>query len=263
MPDFLVSALVGTAFAAGGIVLVLGTYFAARRLLGVWQEGDRTDEVAGTLAVRIAALHGLILALVYAQELDDYKGLRSGLTDEAVAIADVYNDIRRYGGPSVPPIQARISQYVATVVDEEWDTLGRGEGLSAKAWTEWDDVYGRLLDLEPATDRQRYLANRMRDRITTVAALRQTRESMATGRFSGLFWTPALIGLLLLAVPLYVFRPSRTHIILFSLFGAYSGVILFFIYSFANPFMNPGRLEPIPFERLLKGDLGRSLPPAR
>jgi hypothetical protein len=57
------------------VILVLGCYFAEWRLLNPGAEGDRTHDAARAVAVRIAALHGLILALVYAQELDDYKGI--------------------------------------------------------------------------------------------------------------------------------------------------------------------------------------------
>jgi hypothetical protein len=255
-----ISISVGIGFVAAAMGIVFGSYFLARRLLRIGDDVDRTTEAAASIAVRIAALHGLILALVYAQELDDYKGIRDVLTQEATAISDVYHDVRRYGGPVVAPVQATMASYLDTVVNEEWDLLGRGEGLSAQAWIDWDNVYGILLDLSPATDRERYLAGRMRDRITAVAGYRQLREATAVGRFSGLFWAPALIGLALLSVPFYVFRPSRNNVVLLSIFALYSGVILFFIYAFANPFAQPGKLQPAPFQHLLRGDIGKSLP---
>jgi len=96
LSDFLSSLGAGILFVGGTIALVLASYFVARRLLHPGNEGDRTLEVASTVAVRIATLHALILGLVYAQELDDYKGVRSTLLDEAVAISDVWNDATRY-----------------------------------------------------------------------------------------------------------------------------------------------------------------------
>ncbi|WP_275783384.1 hypothetical protein [Pararhizobium gei] len=260
MPGFVVSIITGFVFVAGALAIVLGCYFLARKVLAPGADGDRTHDAAATIAVRIAALHGLILALVYAQELDDYKGIRNNLMEEAVAISDVYNDIGRYGGPSVALIQTGLAKYVLAVVGEEWRRLGHRQGLSPKAWVEWNDVYERLLDLTAETERQRYLGNRMRDRATAIARFRQIREETAAGSFSGLFWAPALTGLALLAVPFYVFRPTRTHVFLLSTFAAYSGVVLFFIFAFSNPFEQPGKLEPIPFENLLRGDLGKSLP---
>lgn len=259
MSDFTISILIGAAFAAIAVTIVLGSYFLTRALLSGGADGDRTHDAASSVAGRIAALYGLILALVYAQELDDYKGIRAALGEEAVAIADVYNDIGRYGGPDVQPVQVGLGQYLSAVVNEEWHMLGQRQGLSPKAWQSWDAVYNRLLDLTPATDRQRYLAGRMRDRVATIARYRQMRESTAIGGFTGVFWAPALIGLALLAVPFYVYRPTRSHIILLSVFGIYSGVILFFIYAFANPFEPPGRLDPVPFRHLLEGDIGKGL----
>ncbi|MDO9418776.1 bestrophin-like domain [Pararhizobium sp.] len=260
MSDFVYSALNGLAFVAGAIAIVLGSYFLARRLLHSGHEGDRTHEAAGSVAVRVAALHGLIIGLVYAQELDDYKGVRSVLTEEAVAISDVYNDARRYGGEITLPVQAGLATYLATVVTEEWPMLGRKEGLSPAAWKQWEGVYDRLLNLTPATDRERFLSGKMRDRISAVARLRQMREATAAGRFTGVFWAPAVIGLALVSAPFYIYRPSKTHLILLSMFGAYSGIILFFIFAFANPFEAPGKLQPVPFEQLLKGEIGKSLP---
>lgn len=260
MADLAKSGLTALVFLSVAMAIVFGSYFLARRLLNIGADADRTTDAATTIAVRIAALYGLILALVYAQELDDYKGIRNVLTLEATAISDVYHDAGRYGGAAAAPIQSMLADYLHTVVNEEWDQLGRGEGLSAQAWKDWDNVYQKLLDLTPATDRERYLAGRMRDRITAVAGFRQLREATAVGRFSGLFWTPALIGLVLLAVPFYVFSPTRNNLILLAIFALYSGVILYFIYAFANPFAQPGKLQPAPFQHLLRGDVGRSLP---
>jgi hypothetical protein len=100
----------------------------------------------------------------------------------------------------------------------------------------------------------------MRGRVTDIAKLRETREANVFGRFSGLFWAPALIGLALLSVPFHVYRPTTSHIVMLSTFGIYSGVILFFIYAFANPFRPPGKLEPVVFERLMRGELSGAVP---
>ncbi len=260
MPDFMISLAIGAVFAVGAVALVLTIYLGARAVLSVGDDSDRTHDAASSVAFRIAALYGLILALVYAQELEDYKGIRTNLAEEAVATADVYNDIARYGGPKAAAVQAGIARYLDAVVNEEWALLGHRQGLAPAAWQAWNDVYLTLLDLDPHSDRERYLANRMRDRITSVARYRQIRESTVVGTFSGLFWGPAIFGLVLLTLPFYVFPPTRNNLILLSVFGLYSGVVLFFIYIFANPFEPPGKLPPTPFIHLLGGEIGKSLP---
>lgn len=255
--EFLLSAVLGACFVVVSVSIVLGVYLGMRRLFNPGAEGDRTHEAANTMAVRIAALHGLILGLVYAQELDDYKGVRTALTEEAVAVADIYNDARRYAGIETAAIQASLAGYLRAVVDEEWDLLGRERRLSPDAWRHWEATYGSLLNLVPVDDRQRFLADRMRHRVTDIARLRQMREATAAGGFSSMFWAPAVAGIVLLSMLFFVYRNSRTNMLLMGLFGAYSGVILFFIYAFANPFEPPGRLDPVPFQRLLEGEIGQ------
>lgn len=259
MAELFLLTLTGAGFVLFTVALVLTSYFVTRRLLMPGAEGDRTHDVAASVAVRIATLHALILGLVYAQELDDYKSVRGVLTEEAVAVSDVYNDARRYGGAVIQPVQQGLARYLKIVVDQEWQRLGAKKGLSPEAWQEWEGVYGRILDLSPVTEREKFLSQRMKVRITDVARHRQLRQANSMGRFAGLFWGPALIGLILVAAPFYVYRPTRTHVVLLSLFGAYSGVIFFFIFAFANPFSAPGKLEPKPFEHLLRGEIGQTL----
>lgn len=259
MTDLVYSILIGVLFASGSVGLVIGSYLIARRLLHPGAEGDRTHDVAVAVGTRIVTLHGLILALVYAQELGDYKDVRGVITDESTAVADVFNDARRYGGEAVTDIQRGLARYLDVVVREEWEMLGRREGLSPDAWRTWDSVNERVLDLAPATDRERALAGRMREGMSAIAKARSKRGATASSGFSGIFWAPALIGLALVAAPFYVYRPTRSHLALLAVFGFYSGVILFFIYAFSNPFAQPGKLEPEPFTHLLAGEVGQRL----
>lgn len=255
--DYAYTLLIGCLFILGTITLVIVPYFIARRLLSFDVDTDRTFDVAGSVAFRIAALHGLILALVYAQELVDYQSMRSVLTEEAVAVADVYYDSARYGGPITQAVQREMANYTATVVDEEWDQLGARAGLSAAAGRYWNNAYAKLLDLAPQSSREKFLADRMLKRVTDIARFRQLRQSTAMDGFSYVFWVPAFFGIPLVAATFFVFPPTRAHIVLLGLLGTYSGVILFFILAFANPFSAPGRLDPEPFRYLLKGEMGR------
>lgn len=255
--DLIYSLLIGVLFVSIAIALVLTPYFITRKLVKFDTETDRTHDAAAAVAFRIAALHGLILALVYAQELTDYQAIRNVLTEEAVAIADVFNDAWRYGGPSVVQIQQDLRDYTNLVVDQEWDLLGKGAGLSMAASAKWNDAYVRLLDLAPATGRQHFLADRMLKRVTDIARFRQLRLATATDGFSYIFWAPALIGIMLVAIPFFVFPPTRANLLLLALFGTYSGIILYFIFAFDNPFSLPGRLAPEPLQYLLRTDMGQ------
>ena len=259
MLELVCSLLIALLFVGIAISLVLGPYFLTRKLVGFNGDTDRTYDAASAVAFRIAALHGLILALVYAQELTDFQSIRTVLIEEAVAVADVFYDAARYGGPESVPIQRGLADYTTLVVNQEWDMLGHGTGLSPQAGKRWNDTYLKLLDLAPVSKRQIFLADRMLKRVTDIARFRQLRLATATDGFSYIFWAPAIIGTMLVAVPFFVFPPTRANLMLLCLFATYSGIILFFIFAFDNPFSIPGRLDPEPFQYLLRNEMGHLL----
>lgn len=85
----------GLVFVIATVALSLGSYMLARWFAGRGPY-ERHKEMAGAMVTRIAALHGLIIALVFAQEMTSYQRLETQTAAEASAIADVFNDAARY-----------------------------------------------------------------------------------------------------------------------------------------------------------------------
>ncbi|KUF12317.1 DUF4239 domain-containing protein [Pseudoponticoccus marisrubri] len=252
------SVLLPVLFIGGTIALAWIVYFTLRWLSGA-RFAEDTQTLAGSVIIRVAALHGLILALVFAQEMVDYHSLRSNLVAEATAVADIYNDIRRYGGEAETEgaIQNALSRYTRIVVEEEWQLLSENRPLSAEGWILRETIYLGVLDLVPETPRQEDLRRHMVAKAQLIAELRQERENTALHAVNALFWIAALAGVVLVTVPYFVFSPTRLHLLLLSIYGAFSGLVMFIIYAFADPFDTPGALEPVAFERLLEGEIGQ------
>ncbi len=251
----LFSLIIGALFVLGTIALALSSYFAMRSIFGTTFSPE-TESLAGSVIFRVSALHGLILALVFAQEILNYNVVRNDLVDEATAIADIYNDISRYGAETQQEIQAALSSYAKIVVGEEWQRLAEKDRLSDEGWHQREIVYQGLLDLIPTTDRERSLRDHMIDRIQLIAELRQERENSALVRMSGLFWFAAVSGIVLVTLPYFIFAPTRMHLVLLSVYGGFSGIVMFIIYAFSDPFAPPGALAPVAFERLLETEIG-------
>ncbi len=250
------SILLGGAFVLGTIVLAWAVYFTMRLVLGGAFQNE-TETLAGSVIFRVSALHGLILALVFAQELVDYSQLQTNLVREATAIADIYNDVRRYGAEQEAAIQSALSDYTRVVVDEEWDLLSEERVLSAKAWVLRESVYQALLDLYPDTPRREALRDHMLHKIQLIAELRQERENNAVHAVNPLFWAAAIAGIALVTIPYFIFSATRVNLALLSVYGGYSGFVMFIIYAFSDPFGDPGALPPVPFERLLETEIGQ------
>lgn len=270
--------LIDAAWLAGwvgfALLLVLGVPALARRMLpppasdgGAPAAGDGHDYPAATrdlaqgVGLRLATLYGVILALVYAHELADVQAARDGLAREAVAVADVYHDAGRLGGAIGPAVQASMRAYVEHVVAREWRLLATERRLSNRAWAARDAAYEALLDLEPANPREEALRGRMLQRLTDIGEFRHLRLELASGRPGVAFWLPALAGLALVALPFFVFRPSRSTRTLLAALGGFAGLLLFFIHAFDSPFARPLQDHPAALERLLASDFQGIEPP--
>lgn len=264
--NLLTDTLVALLWVGGAILLVLGVHLAARRFMPPPGEPDEDGHVysgvvrdmASATGFRIAAFYGVILALVYAHELGEYQTVRDGLAAEATAIADVFHDAGRYGEPVATPVRQAMSTYVRFVVDREWDLLGEEKRLSNRAWAARDVAYETVLDAEAGTPRQIAIRQHMLKRISDITEFRHMRQEVAAKDFGLVFWVPAIAGLILVTIPFYVYPPGRVTHVLLSCFGAFAGLILFFIQGFASPFTQPFRTPPGAFERLLETDIGTS-----
>jgi hypothetical protein len=247
----------GIVFVAGTILLAFASYFAMR-FFGVPRASAETKDLANSVMLRVSALHGLILALVFAQELINYQELRSSVLSEATAVADIYNDIRRYDAGSAvqDEVQKALSDYVRLAAGEEWKALGETGKLLPRAWVLRETVYLAILDLEPSDHRQESLRSHMLSSVQFIAEMRQKRENMASNEIIALFWVAAVVGVVLVTMPYFVFAPTTLHLTLLAIYGAFTGIVMLFIYAFSDPFSPPGQLAPVAFERLLQTEIG-------
>lgn len=246
-----VAVLEGSGFILGTAALTLLCYLLMRYLTGGDPE-QHTKDLAGSVIFRVSALHGLILALVFAQEMVDYQQLKFESTVEANAIADVYFDARRYDPDLAPTVQEPIKNYLELVVSREWDHLAEGKGLFGPAWGQWDAAYEAVLDLKPSDARQESLRSHMLDRIHVISETRVKRENHAAGSISAMFWFAAMAGVVLIALAYYPYPVQRHNVMLIVMFGAFTGLVLFFISAFSNPFDPPGAIGTGPYLRLIE-----------
>lgn len=243
------TALICVLFTGGTIALSLGTYWLTRRVLHS-NEYERHKEMAGSMVVRIGALQGLILALVFAHEMSSYQRLNDVMGDEAAAVADVFHDAARYGEEAAP-LKALMVGYLDAVVTQEWPRKGAGGILAAGAWIAWENAYLEALDLVPQTPRQSTLRDHMLGQLHAIAQSRDDRRPAADRAVFQLFWLAAIAGVVMISAGYYIYPPERQNIVLMSLFSGYTGIVLFMIFAFSNPFHQPAALQPEPLAHLL------------
>lgn len=248
LPDALVALLVVGASCA----LSLVPYLLARRLL-ISRTDERSADLAGSVLFRVGALHSLILALVFAQELLNFNETRHSMTREAALVGNVYYDLARFDDAATAPLRSHLRAYADIVRDREWRLLATESRLDPEAWTAWQLAYEGILDLEASGHRQTALRDIMIEQAREISALRISRESASLVTVNDLFLYAAVAGIVIMSIAYFPFAPTAVNLTLLLAFATYTGLVLYFIIAFSNPFSGGGIVEPVRFERLYEG----------
>lgn len=259
MPDLpecepMSSALTAPLFIAAIALLALASYGVTR-----WALSNRIDaetrELAGSVLFRIASLHGLVLALVFAQDLAGIRDVAISAEREATLVSDIFHDAERYGGDDPNAVMGAMARYGRIVATEEWPLLAAEGRLSPAAWTEWEVAYEALLGASPSTPRQQRLLDVMLKDVRELSALRDLRENTAMAGNSPLFLWAALVGVVLISAAYFTWPATAVNLGLIAVFAGFTGLILYMIVNFSNPFAAPGQATATGFVRFLTPDV--------
>ncbi|MEM9838988.1 MAG: hypothetical protein AAF830_07510 [Pseudomonadota bacterium] len=254
--------LLAFAYLIGTNVLVLSAYGGARFLHRRYAD-DELKDLSLSLIFRISALHSLILALVFAQEMITYRSVSLAERDEATAVASLYYDIGRYGADdaTTETVRTDLTAYIADAVCTEWSSLSDGQGLVLDAWMDRERLLGTILDLEPSTTRQRYVLDGMLRDLEIIEQSRNARGAVSSVGVTAIFWIPAILGLAIVSILYSAYSAKPIHIILLSFYATFNGIVLLMIHAFGNPYAAPGQVTPSHFEALVAKDTALSASP--
>jgi hypothetical protein len=87
-----------------------------------------------------------------------------------------------------------------------------------------------------------------------IADSRELRLFTVAQGVSTPFWVIAIVGFFFVTIPFFVYKPKLANFFLLAIFGAYNGMIIYFILALSSPFRGPVSLEPTPF-LVLKNDM--------
>lgn len=232
--------------------LAIAPYFVARKLLLPITD-EKSKDLAGSVMFRVGALHSLILALVFAQELLNFSEARHTMMREAALVGNVYYDLKRYDDAQTTSAQKNLIEYTRIVLEREWRKLAEEGRLDEQAWQEWQAAYMKVLDLVPVNARQEALKEIMIHQVRELSELRIKRETEALTGTNALFMFAAIAGIVIMSIAYFPFSPNRVNLLLLLLFGVYTGLVIYFIVAFSNPFSGAGYVEPVRLERLYDG----------
>ena len=244
-------------YTTSSVLLALAIYGLFRKLLGPRAAQDDAN-LSLAVITRLGTLHALILALIFAAEMQNYLGIQKIITMETAAVADVYYGTKRYFDDSnqeAHPIQKNIANYVHSVIDNEWSLLANEKILSDQAWKYYSEVDEGILRLSHANDYQLDIKNQLLKDWDEVSQYRRGREAAALREVPSFFWILAITGFMSVVIPYYVFTPRPTHLLVLSVFAAYNGLVFALILELSEPFSGTGIITPTAYERLYAEDM--------
>ena len=222
------------------LVAVLSTllFYGVARILFVSRTGADSELLARGMVTRVGALHALILALMFAQEMADYRDISRIVSKEASAISDVYNSLLEYDAEnqqSTAAIRGLVVDYVRTVSQEDHTTLEESK-ISRRTWTNYHRINRQLRDLQPGDDNQKDLRALMLKDWDAVSEFHLRLGTIAGYEAPGFFWVVIISGFLAVVILCYVYSPNIANLATLGIYAVFNGLIMYVIFAIANPF---------------------------
>jgi len=228
-------------------------FIAARRFLSS-ELPSKTHDLTETVAVRIGTVHSLILALVFAEAQSTHTDLQQEVSKEITTIEHIALHLDQWNGPEEDTLRNQLAAYVRAVLQNEWQVNARPNG-SSEARRAYDSLDLGILNLTAETPRRQSLRAQMIVDMDTLQDHRKQRLSLLHRGLPGLFWWMALAGFGITVCFFFIFPATPLHVAILSIYGAYTGLALYFILALSHPATGPAAIDASPYERVLEDEL--------
>jgi len=214
----------------------------------------KARDVAEAVAIRVGTVHGLILALVFAEAQSTHTDLQQEVSKEISTIEHIAMQLDQWNGPEEDTLRTQLAVYVRAVVQKEWQPSAHSQG-SREASRAYNELDVGILNLKAETPQQESLRGRMITNLDNLQDHRKARLALLHRGIPGLFWWMALAGFVITAVFFLVFPATALHIAILSIYGAYTGLTLYFILALSHPYAGPAAIDTSPYEMVLEEEL--------
>ena len=242
--------LVGAILAAAAALLVgMGTYFGARRVIGT-DVSQEVRQLGINMFMVIATLVSLMLSLTFADLRLEIGEVRRSAESEAALIGDLSSDLKRFDTDAAMALHAQLAEYVVAVAEEEWQSLARGE-LDKEVDQMFRTLENGVLLLEVDTPLREELRDRMITDLDWIATHRSERMASSLTA-TPVFLLVAVLGYLWTSALLCVFEPNGKALLFIGAYFVFFGLVTYLMIALSNFFTGFGAVSAYPFELLLE-----------
>ncbi|GHG44302.1 MULTISPECIES: bestrophin-like domain [Streptomyces] len=230
------------AFAVAGSVLL-------RRRHPSLADGEHNDMVGVTLGM-FGAIYGIILAFVIVTLWTQLESTQTIVAAEATDVALIARDAAAFPPPVRADLDAALSDYVHTVVEQQWPLMREGRPRYGATERSLVAAFEVLQAYDPKSPREEVFYEEAVGHLNDVAAQRRARITMAEQELPPLLQVLAFGGALVL-VPLtflYGMRRLRIQVLFVASVAALIGFSLLLVLVLDRPFAGELSVSPAPYK---------------
>jgi hypothetical protein len=247
----MITLLQGVAFIAAAVLLAVAGMLVVRHSVEL-STLETHNEVAGFVYAVLGVVYAVVLAFVVIVVWEQHNAADQHAHEEAAAIAAVYQLAGGLPESDGQRIRQALQAYARVVIDEEWESLSRGEP-SQRAFDRIDDLWRAYRQIEPRTEQEKAI---YAESLTQLTGLNHSRWQRLLDSREGVhlaLWASLAVGGVLTVAFSYLFGVRRVHsqIAITGTLAAIIAMMLFLIYAIDYPFRGDVRVEPQPFEEVI------------
>ena len=201
----------------------------------------------------ISTLLTILLAFILITVWHDYEEQQRKTGEEACVLGNLYRDARGLDSRIENDIQGLIINYTREVVEDGWSGLEE-ERESQKAWTAFNQLYGKVIRINPENKKEEMVFGKMIIHMNDLAAFRRLRiiRSQTPVLPVILKWS-IILATLVTVIFTYLIRVQNKNIerIMIGLVGGMLGLVFSLIILFNSPYKGAMKIKPFPLENLL------------
>lgn len=233
------------------IAIAVGVLLLVRRFNPI-ERMKLHHDVAGPLFSTVGVIYAVLLAFMVVIVWQSFDDAKKDVITEATHYTDLYRDASGFPEPQKSRIRASITEYVETVVEDEWPKLAWGES-SERADALFADLWDCYLNYEPQTESQRIFFSESVRKLNEAGELRTQRIEESRSGMHRTLWFILLVGGLITLVYTSFFGSENywAHLSMTTLFAILIGLLIFITLVLDYPFTGEMSISSDHFNTIL------------
>jgi len=210
-------------------------------------------EVGGFIFNAFGLIYAVLVAFVVYATWSEYESSKMNVDLEASELSDLHLNSLAFAEPMRSEINSAIKNYTASVINDEWKLLSKGE-ISQKA----SDDFHRLWGIYTSADVSR-LPNEPAYReslkhLNELSEYRRTRIFQSQDTIPWVIWVILMFGAIVSVLYTFFFGTKKVlpQFLMTAALTITNTLVLYLIYILDNPFAGSIKVSSSSFEYLLK-----------